>query len=92
MITPTWRAYVRRLLGGALYCPYCRERLDVGLPVLAIPSPSRLQAEHVASCSVPGARVLQAFAEIGRALQETQAKVTLAFEQAFTPPDRGTHE
>lgn len=69
-----WRPRLRRLLGGALYCPYCRERLDAGIPVLAIPSPSRLQAEHVASCPAPGARTRAAFAEMGRALQDQAAR------------------
>lgn len=44
------RTIARRITGQAMHCTRCGGRLDYGLPVLAIASPSKLGAQHAATC------------------------------------------
>lgn len=77
MSTETIKNRLRRWLGTAVYCPHCAARLDLGLGLLAVASPSRLQAEHMPVCSNSAARDLfhlgRGLAKLAPSEQQRQA-------------------
>lgn len=73
-----WRPRLRRLLGGAFYCSMCGARLDLGLGVLEIASPSRLHAEHAPVC--PMGPLARAFAPLAEFLRVSQDAAGRAFQ------------
>lgn len=89
---------VRRWFGAAVYCPYCGDRVDLGLGLRTVASPSKLRVDHMPACGHPGARARfilgrqlgrmtgpdsQAVAEALRTLGAGMQGVQLAFTGAL---------